>query len=190
MPLTIQYDDLKLHINNEAVLEIEGMKPVKMKYFELSTGKLFISLRDFEGFMFLDKYNNFYDTTRRKIFFQNEYDFFEGDGDKEAFSLFENYKEFEKKIKDAKEEMKNNENEDKKNEIENKIIEELKNKLEKFDINKVILKNGKYYIDFPSYYDYIHDENYAESFEDNIKMYGADIFQEIKDNKIMIQCHG
>ena len=188
MSLTIQYDDLKLNISN-AVLKIEGMETVTMKYFELSTGKLFISLRDFEGFMFLDKYNNFYDTTRRKIFFLNEYNFFEGDGDKEAFSLFENYKEFEKKIKDAKEEMKNNENEDKKNEIENKIIEELKNQLEKFDINKVILKNGKYYYDFPSDYDYIHDENYIESFEDNIKI-GSDIFQEIKDNKIMIQSYG
>ena len=98
MSLTIQYDDLKLNISN-AVLKIEGMETVTMKYFELSTGKLFISLRDFEGFMFLDKYNNFYDTTRRKIFFQNEYNFFEGDGDKEAFSLFENYKEFEKKLK-------------------------------------------------------------------------------------------
>ena len=181
MSLTIQYDDLKLNISN-ALLKIKGMKTVTMKYFELSTGKLFISLRDFEGFMFLDKYNNFYDTNRRKIFFQNfEDNFFEGDVDKEAFSLFENYKEFEKKIKDAKEEMKNNENEDKKNEIENKIIEELKNQLEKFDINKVILKNGKYYYDFPSDYDYIHDENYIESFEDNIKI-GSDIFQEIKDN--------
>ena len=103
MSLTIQYDDLILNIS--AALKIEEMKPVTMKYFELSTGKLFISLRDFEGFMFLDKYNNFYDTMRRKIFFLNEYNFFEGDGDKEAFSLFENYKEFEKKIKDAKEEM-------------------------------------------------------------------------------------
>ena len=192
MSTSIEYDDLKLDIinNMQASIEIEGMRPVEMKFFELTTGKLFISLREFEGFIFLDKYNNLYDTTRRKINFYDGDTFFEGDKDKEAFSLFENYKEFEKKIKDAKEEMKNNKNEDKKNEIENKIIEELKNKLENFDISKVILKNGKFYNSLYSQYFYIHNENYAELFEDINKCFEFDIFQEIKDNMIRLRAYG
>ena len=191
MSTSIEYDDLKLDIinNMQASIEIKGMRPVEMKFFELTIGKLFISLREFEGFIFLDKYNNLYDTTRRKINFYDGDTFFEGDKDKEAFSLFENYKEFEKKIKDAKEEMKNNKNEDKKNEIENKIIEELKNKLENFDISKVILKNGKFYDSFNSEYFYIHNENYAEFFRDNNKCFEFGIFQEIKDNMIFLQTY-
>ena len=108
MSTSIEYDDLKLDIinNMQASIEIEGMRPVKMKFFELTTGKLFISLRKFEGFIFLDKYNNLYDTTRRKINFYDGDTFFEGDKDKEAFSLFENYKEFEKKLKMPKKKLK------------------------------------------------------------------------------------
>ena len=85
--------------------------------------------------------------------------------------------------------MKKNEDEDEKNEIENKIIDELKNKLENFDINKVILKNGKYYDNYTGYL-YVHDENFVEYIFNNIIIWQSDIFQEIKNNIIDIQKYG
>ena len=88
----VEYDDLKLEMTKiiKAEIEIKGMRQQEMIYFELSTGQLFISLSEFEGFMFRDKYNNFYDTIRKKIIFHDKLASFEGDSDKEAFSLFEN----------------------------------------------------------------------------------------------------
>ena len=61
------------------------------------------------------------------------------------------------------------------------IFEELKTKLEKFDMNNIILKNGKYfYSDID--YDYIHD-NILELYYNNEKIDECDnFFQEI-DNK-------
>ena len=165
-----------------------------MKYYELTTGKLFISLKDFEGFIFYDKYNNFYNTIQKKIYFHDKGPIFVGDKDKEAFSLFDNYADIEKKIKDKKEEMTNYEDENKKNEIENEIIEELKNKLEHFDLNKVILKNGKYYYNSDSLnkgnYIFIQ-EKFAKCYKNNIEQLISDYyFQEIKNNIIYIRYYG
>ena len=110
-----------------------------MKYYELTTGKLFISLKDFEGFIFYDKYNNFYNTFEKTIHFHNNGPIFVGDKDKDAFSLFDNYADIEKKIKDKINKIKKYKNKNKKNEIENEIIEELKNKLENFDLKNIIM---------------------------------------------------
>ena len=188
----IEHDDYKIEIINCAYFKNEGMKPIKMKYYELTTGKLFISLKDFEGFIFYDKYNNFYNTIQKKIYFHDKGPIFVGDKDKEAFSLFDNYADIEKKIKDKRKQMKNCRNK-KKNEIENEIIEELKNKLENFDLNKVILKNGKYYDDSDSLnegnYIFIQEKNY-EFYENNIKRHIGYFIQTIKNNIIYIKGYG
>lgn len=79
----------------------------------------------------------------------------------------------------------------KKNKIKNEFIEELKSKLEKFDINNVILKNGKYfYSDY--YYDFIHD-NIIEYYENNEKLHEYDnFFQEIHNEEhiILLKSYG
>ena len=169
------------------------MKPTIMKLYELSKRKLSISLQNFEGFIFYDQYNNFYNIFEKTIHFHNNGPIFVGDKDKEAFSLFDNYADIEKKIKDKINEIKKYENKNKKNEIENEIIEELKNKLENFDLNKVILKNGKYYYDVNSRkrgdYNYIH-ENSVKVYQNNTKEISSDFFQEIKNNIIYIRRHG
>ena len=132
-------------------------------------------------------------TSEKTIHFHNNGPIFVGDKDKEAFSLFDNYADIEKKIKDKINEIKKYKSKNKKNEIENEIIEELKNKLENFDLNKVILKNGKYYYDVNSRkrgdYNYIH-ENSVKVYQNNTKEISSDFFQEIKNNIIYIRRYG
>ena len=133
---TLEFGEYKLE--TKTTLEIEGMK-VELKRCDLTAGILFISLKDFVGFFFVDKYGNVFDLVHKNIYFHDKITFFEGDLDKEAYSLLENFEQYEKRIKEGKEEMKKTEDEDEKSEIENSIVEGLIKELEKFDLNKVIL---------------------------------------------------
>ena len=65
----MEYDDYKLEIEiiKRVTFKRENLNPINMKYYELSTGILFISLKDFEGFMFYDQYKNFYNTIEKKF---------------------------------------------------------------------------------------------------------------------------
>ena len=60
-----------------------------------------------------------------------------------------------------------------KNVIKTSFIKDLKDKLENFNIEKVILKNGKYYTN--NKYFNIH-ENFLEYFENNKKIFESDNF--------------
>ena len=52
----MEYDDYKIEIYKYVNFKRENMKPTKMKLYELSKGKLSISLQNFEGFIFYDQY--------------------------------------------------------------------------------------------------------------------------------------
>ena len=55
----MEYDDYKIEIIKYVNFKRENMKPTIMKLYELSKGKLSISLQNLEGFIFYDQYNNF-----------------------------------------------------------------------------------------------------------------------------------
>ena len=158
----------------------------------LETGILYLDedLKAFNGgFLFKDKYNNLYNTAKKKIYFKCGFEF-EGDFDKPAFSLFDGFDEFEKKFKNYIYEIKKDKSEEEKKKLKNEIFEELKSKLEKFDMNNVILKNGKYFDRNMDYY-YIHD-NILEYYYNNEKLYEyRGFFQEIDEyNTIIIIPYG
>ena len=168
--LTTISDNSKGFINNYAIYNKNGV-PVYLDTYDLETGILYLheDLKAFNGgFLFKDKYNNLYDTAKKKIYFNCGFEF-EGDLDKPAFSLFEGFDEFEKKFKNNIGEIKKDKSEEEKKKLKNEIFEELKTKLEKFDMNNVILKNGKYFYSDMNY-DYIHD-NILEYYENNEKLY-------------------
>jgi len=161
----------------------------KLIPYNLPTGILYLgeNLKEFnKGFIFEDKYKNLYDTAKKKIYFNNKYKFkFEGDLDKQAFSLFEGYDEIENKFKNVVFELKKDKSKEIKNKIKNEFIEELKAKLEKFDINNVILKYGKYFYTDYDYY-YIHD-NIIEYYDNNEKLSENDnFFQEVDNEEHLI----
>ena len=133
-----------------------GMEPIYFKYYQLKTGKLFFEPKIFSGgFMFLDNNHNFYDTCHKKIYFYIKR-IFEGDNNKEAFSLFDNHILIENIIKKGIDNIKREPIENKQKEIEDNICEQIKKELDNFDFNKIILKNGKYIYPNGNYY-YIHD---------------------------------
>lgn len=75
----------------------------------------------------------------------------------------------------------------KRQKIENKYIEELKEELNKFDFNNIILKKGKY-IYSEVYYECIHDDK-IEVFENNKKTMEGKFIQEIKNGIIKLIFH-
>ena len=82
-------------------------------------------------------------------------------------------------------------NKEQKDKIKNEFIEELNAKLEKSDINNVILKNGKYFYS-DHYYYYIHD-NIIEYYDNNEKRTETDNFFKEVDNAehlILLKEHG
>ena len=162
----------------EKICKKNGVE-VYLDTYDLETGILYLheDLKAFNGgFLFKDKYNNLYNTAKNKIYFNCGFEF-EGDLDKPAFSLFDGFDEFEKKIKN---EIKKDKSEEEKKKLKNEIFEELKTKLEKFDMNNVILKNGKYFYSDIKYV-YIHD-NILEYYENNEKLYEyRGFFQEINN---------
>ena len=182
---TIEYDDL----NNDAQYISNNGVPTKYYCYKLNSGKLFIDIKAFDGYMFLDNYNNFYDTINKRIYFNLDESIFIGDEHKEAFSLFDNFDKMEKKLKDKVNEIKVKEmDENEITKIKNEFTKELIEELENFDLNKIILKNGKYYLDEDEYY-YIHDD-IAELYLDNKKYIETEFFQETKNNIIKINEYG
>ena len=86
-------DNRIIMVNGNSVTLANKDPRIKRNYFQchqLQTGKLLFEPTIFDGFMFLDNNNNFYDTFYKKIFFNNG-EIFVGDFDKQAFSLFDNY---------------------------------------------------------------------------------------------------
>ena len=168
-------------IKNYAIYNKNKSETV-LKTYNLETGILYLNedLKAFNGgFLFKDKYNNLYNTAKKKIYFKYG-DEFEGDLDKPAFSLFDGFDEFEKKFKNYIDEIKKDKSEEEKKKLKNEIFEELKTKLEKFDMNNVILKKGKYF-DSDMNYDYIHD-NIFEYYYNNEKICEYhNFFQEIDE---------
>ena len=81
-----------------------GFRQTFSTYWQLETDKLIFDLNTFNGFMFLDKHNNFYNTFQKRIYFNSGCNF-EGN-----FSLFHNYYEMENKINEAIEIIKNEPN--------------------------------------------------------------------------------
>ena len=164
---------------------------------ELKTGIFFCDLNSFNGYMFYQNNKNFYDTNKKIIYFANK-NIFIGDADKEAFSLFENFEEKEKNLKNGIKEKKNEFSDEERKKIDDEIFNGIKKELEKFD-GKIKLKNGKYGklekneddkgkndIKFNNdTYDYIHG-NKLERFIDNKKFYEGDFIQEEEDNFIYI----
>ena len=102
------------------------IKPNYFQCYQLQTGKLLFEPTIFDGFMFLDNNNNFYDTFQKKIFFNNG-ELFVGDFDKQAFSLFDNYDAIENKIKQSINMINQtpNENNNLRNDIKNNMCNEL-----------------------------------------------------------------
>ena len=173
--------------NSNVTYQNNGMNSIKFKCHQLKTGKLLFELKSFNGFKFLDNNNNFYDTFHKKIYFNNGY-IFEGDDDKEAFSLFDNHILIENKIKEGINEIKQEPIEKNQKEIEDNICEEIKKEFDNFDFNKILLKNGKYIYPKGDYY-YIHD-NIMEEYENNKKILEGKFIQEIENNKIFLKFHG
>ena len=165
------------------------IKPNYFKCHQLQTGKLLFEPTIFNGFMFLDNNNNFYDTFQKKIFFNNG-EIFVGDFDKQAFSLFDNYDAIENKIKQSINMINqtSNENNNLRNDIKNNMCNELIKELSNFNFKNILLKNGKYYYTNGNYH-YIHD-NMFEFFENNNKICEGDLLQEIKDNLIYLTTYG
>jgi len=161
-----------------------------LQNYLLSTGALLLDPEAFNGFIFIDKYWNIYDIINKRIKF-NWGNKFIGAPDESAFYLFEGFEEIEKDFKKCVDELKSISDKNQKNAIKTSFIKDLKNKFENFNIEKVILKNGKYYINNNNYF-YIH-ENFLEYFnQNNEKIYEVDnFFQEINSqNQIIIQMYG
>ena len=94
-------DGRKITIKDGIKVEyFSGLKPLYFDCYQLETGILFFEPKSFNGFMFLDNNHNFYDTFHKKIYFNYNY-IFEGDNDKDAFSLFDNYNSIENEIKEG-----------------------------------------------------------------------------------------
>ena len=106
MKHTIEFNDDRILTFQNNNMVIYGNKnpnilPTNIVYQQLKTGKLIFDLELFNGFMFFDNYNNFYDTFQKTIYF-NDKNIFKGN-----FSLFHNYYEIENTIKEVIEMRKN-----------------------------------------------------------------------------------
>ena len=166
------------------------LKPLKFDCYQLKTGILLFEPKIFNGFMFLDNNHNFYDTFHKKIYF-NYGRIFEGDDDKEAFSLFDDYNLIENQIKKSINNIKQEPDENVQKEIENNICGEIIKKLDNFDFNKILLKNGKYIYSDGSIR-YIHDNIKVcyKNYENKEKVYESEFIQQIQNGVIYLTNHG
>ena len=169
----------------DTIYERENMKPINIIYHQLKTGKLFIDLKALDGYIFLDNKNNIYDTIRKNIDFNNGLKF---TGDKEGFSLFDNFNDMEQEMNKAIEDIRKVEDINEKQKIEDAFCEKLEEKLNEFNFNKILLKNGWCYENYENYY-YIND-NKVEFYEDNKKIAEGEFIQEIENDNINIIFHG
>ena len=172
----------------DTIYERENMKPINIKYHQLKTGKLFIDLKALDGYIFLDNKNNIYDTIRKNIDFNNGLKF-TGDRDKEGFSLFDNFNDMEHEMNKAIEDIRKVEDINEKKKIEDAFCEKLEEKLNEFNFNKILLKNGWYYENYENWNCYIND-NKVEFSEDNKKIVEGEFIQEIENDNINILFHG
>jgi len=127
-------DNSKGFIKNYAIYKVNGSEEDKGHTLftkNLETGILYLDgdLKAFNGgFLFKDKYNNLYNTAKKKIYFNCGIEF-EGDFDKPAFSLFEGFDEFENKFKNYIDEIKKDISKEYKMKLKIEIFEELKTNL-------------------------------------------------------------
>ena len=147
---TLEFDDyiLSYENNENAKLKFKSTLSEEIFYHKcLKTGHLFYNFKVLNGYFFLDNYDSFYDTNKKKCYFSYYDDsaVFIGEEDKEAFILFENQNIMEQKIKEGIDKMKKTYDEKGKDEIQNDFVKDLINELEKFDIKNFKFKNGKYY---------------------------------------------
>ena len=184
----LQFDDytisFKENCSDVTFQKKNNTNPINFKYTNLRTGKLFLDLQLFNGYMFFDKEQNFYDIWQKKIYF-NDGSIFTGDKDKEAFTLFDNFNLVEKNIKVGIDKIENEPEDEKKKNIENSIFKDLKTELENFDFNKIKLKNGKMTYLNGRRIHYIH-ENILEEIRNGIKIFEGEFIQEIKNKKIKL----
>ena len=172
-------------INEKIATYKSPFMDMRMLYYcNLKTGKLIVNLNKniFNDVLFFDNFKNFYDIFQKKIYF-NDGTYFEGELDKEAFNLFDNYNKLELKIRDSIDKINKESNEKEKQNIKNNIRDEIKKEFENFNLSKVTLKNGKYFYSNANYY--IHD-NFCE----DINMNKFEFIQEIINNVIIIRPFG
>ena len=150
-------------------------KKITLKHKNVETGELFYNFREFHGFMFLDKHDNFYDTHFKKCFI-NDNCIFIGDNDKDAFYLLKNHKKMEEIIKEGIEKMRNESNDDWKNKKEDNITNNLILELKKFDYKNIIFKNG-IYTNIKRNNKHIITENLLKYYDEGKLIYEGDFFQ-------------
>ena len=180
--IKFQGGTLKYYMNITYENNNKAIRPTNLKYQKLKTGELFYDLPNQLGYIFIDNNKNIYDTIRKNIDFSNGEKFC-GNGNKEAFSLFNNFNEMEAKLENAIHELQNidEKNVIKRQKIENKYIEELKEQLNKFDFNNIILKKGKCISSDKSYALIDINDDKIEEFENNKKKFEGKFIQEIKN---------
>ena len=196
---TLEFPDYKIEFDekNGAILENKNVdgdpvgdpvgEPVHLNYQQIKTGKLFVNLQAYNGYMFLDRNNTFYDTVLKKIYFINGHIFegFKEEEEKEAFSLFDNYNSMEKKLKEVVDKINEEPTEKVKQKLEENFCEELKKELENYNFNNIKLKNGKYFQSKLNKDDYniICDKKYVSFPFKNIK-FVSQFNYEIRNNVI------
>jgi len=193
----LEFDDYIIEFDEEENVSLKYKNPnfnsIDFNYQKLNTGKLFINLETFNGFIFLDNNDNLYDTFHKKIYFKCSA-IFEGDTEKEAFSLFNNYDLIEKKIIEGVNKINEESNDNKKKLIEKNICEELKKELNNFNLNNIKLKNGKFSKRHNcNIYDYIHEniiETYIKGTKDDKLINKGEFIQKIENNEIYVTFYG
>lgn len=168
--------------NNEAIYFISN-KELQFNILQINTGKLFFNS---QGYFFQDNYQNLYDVINSIIYFNNG-SIFEGDKEKEGFSLFKNNFLINQNIK-LSTNRKNSERRINLLLLEN-IYKDLIDNLKSFDLKNIILKNGKLIDNKDIYYILTEGEN-STIFENKIKIYEGELSQTIKNNSIYLVKHG
>jgi len=169
--------------NNEAIYYTIN-KEIQFNILSMNTGKLFFNS---QGYFFQDSYQNFYDAINSIIYFNNG-SIFEGEKEKEGFSLFENNFLINQNIKLSISRM--NDERRINLSLEN-IYKNLIENIKSFDLKKAKLKNGKFIIDNKKDIYYILNEGEASTiFENKIKIYEGELNQIIKNNSIYLIKNG
>ena len=169
--------------NNEAIYFTTN-KEIQFNILSMNIGKLFFNS---QGYFFQDNYQNFYDEINSIIYFNNG-SIFEGDKEKEGFSLFDNNFLVNQNI-ELSINRKNNERRIDLS-LENIYIDLIGN-LKSFDLKNVKLKNGKFIIDnIKDIYYILNEDETSTIFENKIKVYEGQLSQIIKNNSIYLVKNG
>ena len=199
---TLEFPDYKIVFDDKNGAQLENKDvdgdpigdPVHLKYQQIKTGKLFVNLQAFNGYMFLDRNNNFYDTVLKKIYLIGGaiFEGFKEEEGKEAFSLFDNYNSVEKKIKEVVNKINEEPTKKEKQKLEDNFFEELKKEFENYDFNNIKLKNGKFFVNskFKDDYFIICDKKLITYNKNINRRYEYPFNQEIYNNVIHNGCYG